>query len=72
MPKNKRYEETPLMLAKDIIRNLVTAGASFNKCQFQRCTCGQIRQDCRNRWHRWEKALRQAERKLNEFKEKTE
>lgn len=52
-----------------IVRNLEAAGAAFEKCQHERCACGQAREDCRTRWKIFKLALIEAHKKVEDYKE---
>ncbi len=67
-----RVQETPLMAAKDIVRNLSRAGAAFRQCEWERSCTGHIKEGCRQRWETWKKALVAAENKLKELDRVTE
>ncbi len=67
-----RVQETPLMAAKDIVRSLTSAGKAFRLCEFARCSCGEIKKDCRQRWETWKKALTEAENKIAKLEKETE
>jgi len=66
--KEKKDELAHIRTIEHIIRNLIIAGGNFQKCQYERCSCGQIKENCRKRWERWQLALETAQDKVRALK----
>ena len=63
-----KVRETPRMMARDAIKSLTTLGQYlFGGCQYAKCGCGNVKEDCRDRYLRWREGLVEAEKKANEI-----
>ncbi len=57
--------------ANDVLRHLSChSKVIFRSCKLARCACGAAKEDCRERWEKWEDVLRDAEAKINALRYK--
>ena len=58
----EEFPETPIMRANHAIRHLtLKIKQVFRKCQYARCTCGQVNKSCREKYNKLLEALANSE-----------